>query len=250
MKSIFYLLFLNTFFICTIQAQEVAVAETNPFADVRYNYFKKTVILFNEFLNTDAGSFNTTDLRILQPIGNKAWNIRLDIPLISTNSNSIDKTGLGDIAFASSYIIALNNKRGIGARAKVISNSASNPSFGSGKWVFVPTLFYGLYLDKSGKLLWLMDAEYQVSFAGASNRNDISTAVYENALFYSFQKNWIAGNIAVRYSNVVNGFQNSAYLEFGRKFNKESMFYIHPSIGFGDKKFYNNGLELGLVIFY
>ncbi|CAN1523158.1 hypothetical protein MCETHM1_01150 [Flavobacteriaceae bacterium] len=250
MKSVFYLLFLNLFSIYTIQAQEDAVAETNPFADVRYNYFKKTVILFNEYLNTDSGSFNTTDLRILQPIGNKAWNLRLDIPLISTNSNSKDKTGLGDIAFASSYIIALNNKRGIGARAKVITNSASNPSFGSGKWVFVPTLFYGIYLDKSSKILWLMDAEYQVSFAGSSNRNDISTAVFENALIYSFRKNWIAGNVAVRYNNTVNGFQNSAYLEFGRKYSKESMFYIHPSIGFGNKKFYNNGLELGLVIFY
>ncbi|WP_264563679.1 lipid A phosphoethanolamine transferase [Flavobacterium sp. N3904] len=250
MKNILYLLSINLLFICSLQAQEDAVAEINPFADVRYNYFKKTVILFNEYLNTDSGSFNTTDFRILEPIGKKDWNLRLDVPLVSTNTNSINKTGLGDISFATSYIIALNNKRGIGARAKVISNSASNPSFGSGKWVFVPTLFYGLYIDKSRKLLWLTDVEYQVSFAGSSNRNDISTSVFENALIFSFQKNWIAGNVAFRYNDVINGFQNSAYLEFGRKFSKESMFYIHPSIGFGDKKAYNNGLELGLVILY
>jgi len=250
MKSIFYLLFLNIFFICTIQAQEEAVSETNPFADVRYNYFKKTVILFNEYLNTDSGSFNTTNFRILEPIGNKDWTLRLDIPLISTNTYSKDKTGLGDIAFATSYIIDLNNKRGFAVRTKVISNSASNPSFGSGKWIFVPTLFYGLYLDKSNRILWLSDIEYQVSFAGSSNRNDISTSVFENALIYSFKKNWIGGNIAIRYNDIINGFQNSAFLEFGRKFSKESMFYIHPSIGFGGKKSYNNGLELGLVILY
>jgi hypothetical protein len=141
-KSIFYLLFLNTFFIYTIQAQEEAVAETNPFADVRYNYFKKTVILFNEYLNTDSGSINTTNFRILKLIGNKDWTLRLDIPLISTNTYSKDKTGLGDIAFATSYIIDLNNKRGFAVRTKVISNSASNPSFGTGKWVFVPTLLW------------------------------------------------------------------------------------------------------------
>jgi hypothetical protein len=186
----------------------------------------------------------------LEPIGNKDWNLRLDIPLVSTNSNSINKTGLGDISFAASYIISLNQKRGTGARAKIISNSASNPSFGSGKWIFVPTLFHGLYLNKSQKTLWLSSIEYQVSFAGASNRNDISTTVFENALIYSFSKNWISGDVAIRYNDVIDGFQNSVYIEFGRKFSKQSMFYIHPSIGFGDKKSYNNGLELGLVILY
>jgi hypothetical protein len=102
----------------------------------------------------------------------------------------------------------------------------------------------------TNKILWLSDIEYQFSFAGSSNRNDISTSVFENALIYSFKKNWIGGNIAIRYNDVINGFQNSSYLEFGRKFSKESMFYIHPSIGFGGKKSYNNGLELGLVIIH
>ena len=250
MKFILFSFFLNTTLICSIQAQEDAVIESNPFAEARYNYFKETVIVFNEYLNTDSGSFNTTDFRILKPIGKKDWNLRLDVPLVSTNTNSINKTGLGDIAFAVAYIIQLNEKRGIGARAKVISNSASNPSFGSGKWIFNPTVFYGLYLDKSRKLLWLPDVEYQISFAGASDRNDISVGVLENVLIYSFGKNWVSGDVAFRYNEVLEGFQNSAYVEFGRKLNKESMFYIHPSIGFGDKKAYNTGLEVGLVILY
>lgn len=245
-----FILVLNLVFICSLHAQEDTIAESNPFNEARYNYFKKTIILFNEYLNKDTGSFNTTNFRILEPIGNKDWNLRLDIPLISTNSNSINKTGLGDISFATSYIIALNKKKGIGARVRIFTNSASNPSFGSGKWVFAPTIFYGLYLDKSNKILWLSNVEYQFSFAGPSDRNDISTSVFENALLYNFKKNWIAGNVALRYNDVINGFQNSAYLEFGRKFGKESMFYIHPSIGFGDEKFYKNGLELGLIILY
>jgi hypothetical protein len=250
MKFILFTFLFNTMLACSLHAQEEAVIESNPFAEARYNYFKETVIVFNEYLNMDSGSFNTTDLRILKPIGKKDWNLRLDIPLVSTNTNSQNKTGLGDIAFAASYIIQLNEKRGIGARVKIISNSASNPSFGSGKWVFNPTLFYAIYLDQSRKLLWMPDAEYQVSFAGASDRTDISIAVFENVLIYKFKKNWVSGDVAIRYNEVLDGFQNNAFLEFGRKLGEESMFYIHPSVGFGDKKVYNTGFEVGLVILY
>ena len=108
----------------------------------------------------------------------------------------------------------------------------------------------GLYLKKKKKLLWLPDVEYQISFAGASDRNDINIAIFENVVIYRFEKNWLSGDVALRYNEVLNGYQNTAYLEFGRKFSKEAMFYIHPSIGFGNKKAYNNGLELGLVILY
>lgn len=250
MKFILSSILFNFIFIASLQAQEDAVIASNPFAEARYNYFKDAVIVYNEYLNMDAGSFNTTDFRILKPIGKKDWNLRLDVPLVSTNTNSKNKTGLGDISFAVSYIIQLNEKRGIGARARVFSNSASNPSFGTGKWVFNPTVFYGIYLDKSRKLLWLPDAEYQISFAGASDRNDINIAIIENLLIYRFGKNWVSGDVAFRYNEVSDGFQNNAYLEFGRKFTKEAMFYIHPSVGFGDKKAYNTGLEIGLAILY
>ena len=96
----------------------------------------------------------------------------------------------------------------------------------------------------------ISDLEYQFSFTGSKNRADIRTTVLESTLIYSFAKNWISSNIAFRYNETRQGFQNSTFVEFGRKLTPDSLFYIYPSLAFGDQKTYNYGLELGVVILY
>ncbi|PWB22320.1 lipid A phosphoethanolamine transferase [Flavobacterium sp. HTF] len=232
----------------SLKAQDTTDSE-NLFSEARFHYFLKTLVLFNEYLDTDNGSFNTTQLRFLQPIGNKAWNLRFDLPLISTNTNSTNKTGIGDIGAGVSYIPYLNQSNGIAIRTRIISNSASDPNFGSGKWVFIPTVFYGKYLQNK-KLLWISSLEYQASFAGSANRADINIAAFENVLFCFFGKNWVAADAAFRYNNTVDGFQNNAFLEFGRKITPVNLVYIHPSAAFGGKKTYNYGIEAGILILF
>jgi len=232
------------------QDKKTIRSEQNPFSEARFTYFKETIVLFNEYLDTKNGSFNTTNFRILKPIGNRAWTIRFDAPLISTNSNTNNKTGLGDLSLATSFIPYLTKKSGIATRLKITSNSANNPSFGSGKWVIYPAIFYGTYIDKNKKLLLISDFEYQFSIAGSNNRADIRTTVLESTLVYSFAKNWVSSNLAFRYNETRQGFQNSAFVEFGRKLTPDSLFYIHPSVGFGGQKSYNYGIELGVVILY
>jgi hypothetical protein len=232
------------------QDKKTIRGEQNPFSEARFNYFKETIILFNEYLDTKNGSFNTTNFRILKPIGNRAWTIRFDAPLISTNSSTLNKSGVGDISFASSYIPYLTKKSGIATRLRITTNSANNPSFGSGKWVISPAIFYGTYINKSKKLLLISDFEYQYSIAGSENRADIRTTVLESTMIYSFAKNWISSNVALRYNQTRKGFQNSTFAEFGRKLTPDSLFYIHPSLAFGDQKSYNYGIELGVVILY
>ena len=87
----------------------------------------------------------------------------------------------------------------------------------------------------------ISDLEYQFSVAGSKNRADIRTTVIESTLIYSFAKNWISSNIAFRYNETRQGFQNSTFVEFGRKLTPDSLFYIHPSLAFGDQKTYNYG---------
>ncbi|MCP2025904.1 hypothetical protein L1276_001044 [Flavobacterium sp. HSC-32F16] len=243
------------FYICIFFLQSLSVKAqdtiqfNNPFSEPRYHYFLKTILLFNEYLDTENGSYNTTQLRFLQPIGNKAWNLRFDLPLISANTNSTNKTGIGDVSAGISFIPYMERNNGIALRARVISNSASDPSFGTGKWVFVPSIFYGRYLQ-SKKYLWISSFEYQTSFAGASNRKDINVSVFENVILCFFGKNWIAADAAFRCNNTVKGFQNNAFLEFGRKITPDNLIYIHPSVAFGGQKSYNYGLEMGILILF
>ena len=174
--------------IVNAQDKKTIRSEQNPFSEARFTYFKETIVLFNEYLETKNGSFNTTNFRILKPIGNRAWTIRFDAPLISTNSNTINKSGLGDLSLATSFIPYLTKKSGIATRLKIASNSANNPNFGSGKWVISTAILYGTYIDTNKKLLLISDLEYQFSVAGSKNRADIRTTVIESTLIYFLPK--------------------------------------------------------------
>lgn len=248
-KTLLFLLlsFLYTF---SVTAQDTIVHAKNPYTEARYHYYLKTILLFNEYLDTDSGSFNTTQLRFLHPIANKAWNLRVDLPLISTNTNSINKTGVGDIGAGISYIPYLEEiNGGIAFRARVISNSAVDPALGTGKWVFSPAVFYGKYLKKD-KLLWIASLENQISFAGSDNRSDVNTTAFENYFMYILGKNWIAADVAFRYNATNKGFPNNTFVEFGRRITKNDMAYIHPSAAFGNHKTYNFGIEVGMLILF
>ncbi|CAM2761403.1 hypothetical protein SAMN05444143_103181 [Flavobacterium succinicans] len=247
------LLFLALFFYTSsVNAQDKKKIreEQNPFSEARFNYFKETIILFNEYLDTKNGSFNTTTFRLLKPIGNRAWTIRFDTPLVSTNSSTKNKTGLGDLSIATSFIPFLTKTSGIATRVRLIANTATDRNFGLGKWVVVPAIFYGTFIDSAKNIVFITDLEYQYSIAGDTNRDDVRITVLENSLIYSFSKNWMSANISFRYNEVLNGFQNSTFIEFGRKITPDSFFYIHPSLAFGNKKAYNYGFEVGMLIRY
>jgi hypothetical protein len=245
---LFFLLSFFTFFFA--KAQDTEEAAKNVYTEARYHYYLKTILLFNEYLDTDSGSFNTTELRFLHPIANKAWNLRVDLPLVSTNSGSENKSGIGDIGAGISYIPYLDHKTGgVAFRARIISNSATDPARGSGKWVFAPAVFYGKYL-KRDKILWISSLENQLSFAGSDDRANINTTAFENYFMFIIGKNWIAADAAFRYNATNRGYPNNAFLEFGRRITPNDMAYIHPSVGFGNQKTYNYGIEVGMLILF
>ena len=227
-----------------------SIPEKNVFNEARFKFFSNTILIFNEYLDVDGGSYNTTDFRFLCPIGNRAWNLRFDLPLVSTNTVEKNKTGLSDIGLSLAFIPVLSNHNGLALRTKFYVPTAIDGAFGTGKWVFNPSVFYGHYFGEEKKFMLITDLEYQISFAGSSNRNDVSTGTFENTLYCFFGKNWLGADIALRYNSTAEVFQNNAYLEFGRKINERDMFYLHPSIGIGKDRSYNYGIEVGFLIQY
>lgn len=254
MKNKLYQLITITMLLCSIgiQAQKKNDIrnQPNPFTEPRFTFFKETILLYNEYLDRNNGSFNTTNLRILKPMGSRAWNIRLDVPLISTNSNSVNSTALGDVSFSGSFIPFLTERNGISTRVRVVIPSAHSPSFGLGKWIVAPAIYYGTLIGDHKNFLFITDIEYQHSVAGSNNRDAIRTVAYDNILTYRFGKNWISGNMTFRYNFTLNGFQNSSFVEYGRKITPDALFYLHPSIAFGGEKFYNYGMEVGMIILF
>jgi hypothetical protein len=224
--------------------------EKNPLNVARVNFYKKTILAFNEYLDTDSGSFNTTDFRYTHPFKNRSWNFRADLPLVSGNTSNMNKTAIGDISFSLAHIPYLTNRRGVSIRARVTSNSSNTPEFGSGKWVFTPTVFYGQFLDKKGAILWTTYLENKFSFAGDSSRAKVNAMNFDNTVTYSFSKSWVSTELTIGYNAVSKQNPNSVALEYGTKFTPDTMLYFHPSIGLGSERGYNYGLEFGLVVLY
>lgn len=257
-KSLYLTLFSILFLSITSIAQEGSKKksieelkdEKNPLNFARVNFYKNTVVFFNEYLDTDSGSFNTTDLRYTHPFKNRSWNFRADIPLVSGTTSSINKTAIGDISFSVAHIPYLTNNKGVSFRARITTNSSNNPDFGSGKWVFTPTVFYGQYLNKKGSFLWTAYLENKFSFAGNSDRSDINALTFDNAITYSFSKNWIAADFSAGYNFISETNPYALALEYGTKFTPDTMLYFHPSIGIGSERQYNYGVEFGVVILY
>lgn len=254
MKSMISKAIVIVLFLCTpvllAQKNKDIKTQPNPFSEPRFSFFKETILLYNEYLDRDNSSFNTTNLRILKPMGSRAWNLRLDIPLISTATNSSNTTGLGDISISTSFIPFLTERNGISTRLKITTPSAHNPSFGLGKWIVAPALYYGTLIGDHKNFLYITDIEYQQSVAGSELRDEIQTLVYDNILTYRFGKNWISGNLTLRYNFTIKGLQNSSFVEYGRKITPDALFYLHPSIAFGRERFYNYGMEVGMIILY
>ncbi|KUJ59590.1 lipid A phosphoethanolamine transferase [Flavobacteriaceae bacterium CRH] len=249
MKNITFIILFAAAFSLSANAQIVEELQETPFSNDRINYFKRTFVAFNEYLDTENGYINTTDMRVILPFG-KTWNFRADLPLVSKSTNGETATGLGDVSFGVANTPYLNEKRGVAFRVRIISDSSTDHNLGSGKWIAVPSIFYGQYLDADNKYLWLSILENFSSFAGSDNRKHVETTCYENLIVRYFGKNWIGADVTFRYNGTVKGYQNNAYLEYGRKITPNNMAYIHPSIAFGDKKSYNYGLEAGVLILF
>ncbi|WP_414000280.1 lipid A phosphoethanolamine transferase [Flavobacterium sp. W1B] len=249
MKATVFFAFVLLFLATRMNAQETA--SQNMLTEPRFNFYKRTLITYNEYLNTNAGFFNTTNFRLLYPFGNKALNFRLDLPIVTSNvSNLGNQTGIGDIDFSIAYIPKLNDKIGYAIRGKIIIPTATESAFGGGKWVFIASGFLGHYWDSKKKWFSITTLEHQFSFAGQQASPPVNTILFENVIYYSFKKNWIGADATIRYSFELKGYRNIFAIEYGYKISPRFNTYIHPSIGFGSQKSYNNGIEIGTLIYF
>lgn len=224
------------------------INEDSTVIKTKYNYFHNTFIFFNEYLDTPNGSFNTTQARVNFPVFNKAWDMRFDLPLVSGESSTKNKTGLGDISAALTYLpFFVKDKHAIFVRVKVSSNSASDKNFGYGKWIITPGILYQKTFGGRNQFFWISSIEYKRSIFGQKNKNKVETFSFENLIQYSFSKYWLSANYNL-YRNIFSKrFENKVFTEFGVNLSKFSL-YVHPSIGLGRHRSYNHGLEFGILV--
>lgn len=249
-KTIKLFLILFSFSPYFFKSQDDLNEKRNEYSTViktKYNYFYNTFIFFNEYLDTPNGSFNTTQARVNFPFFNKSWEMRFDIPLVSGENSTKNKTGLGDISAVLTYLpFFIKDKHIIFIRTKISSNSASDKNFGYGKWIITPGISYQKTFGGKNQFLWISSIEYKRSIFGEKNRNKVEKFSYENLIQYSFSKYWVSADFNLYRNIYSNSFENTFFTEFGINLSKFSL-YVHPSIGTGHTRFYNYGLEFGIL---
>lgn len=245
--NLFLFFFLFPFFVKSQDDLNEKINEDSTVIKTKYNYFHNTFIFFNEYLDTPNGSFNTSQARAAFSVFNKSWEMRFDIPLVSGESSTKNKTGLGDISAVLTYIpFFVKDKHVFFIRAKISSNSASEKNFGYGKWVITPGISYQKTFGMKNQFLWIGSIEYKRSIFGQKNRNKVEKFSFENLIQYYFSKYWLSIDFNLYRNIFSNCFENTTFTEFGINLSKLSL-YIHPSIGMGHTRFYNYGLEIGIL---
>ncbi|MFV0237984.1 MAG: hypothetical protein ACK5HU_05575 [Flavobacteriales bacterium] len=240
MRTIFYLIFISLTYTSLVGQQNDSLMLLDP----KYTFFKHNVVMFNEYLDEEGKGKNTTNLRYTSPVGKGNWNIRVDIPVVSSELSG--KNGLGNLSASFTYIPFMTKNIGYWVRGRVFSPTASPSELGSGKWLFSPTVGFGKKFDKN--LTYLASYEHRFSFAGSSNQNDYHTGIIDTSLIFGVEKYWFSFNPNI-FVNYENNAQVSTFMAFeiGRRLVSEVDFYISPSFGIGDSKPHDFGLEFGLA---
>ena len=179
------------------EADHDALAQANnPLAAFKALNFQNSYI--GDLTDSDDEA-NTFYLRYAQPLslGSTNWLMRATLPVNTfPEGEGGTVTGLGDFNAFATYIIPVANPAiSLGIGPMLVAPTATEDATGAGKWqVGLANVFF----DASSKLLqWGYLLTYQVSFAGESDREDVSLAALQPFGMLQLGQGWYARSTGV-----------------------------------------------------
>lgn len=165
---------------------EVAAELANPLAPV-------TTLAGNLRAEMGNGPEDETNFQLrLQPsffkpfAGKSALLVRTILPLRSTRWPT-NASGLGDVSIIPYYVPDTTSATFVGYGGALIAPSATDDAFGSGKWATGPAVI----VAKTGRpITWGGLLQQVWSFAGDSDRDDVSVATVQPFITYLLPKGW------------------------------------------------------------
>ena len=178
-----------------------------PRVDFRNDFFAD----WKEF--KDDRSYNVTSLGGAYLFG-RAFSLRLDLPVVTTNLTFTTKSGLGDIPLKADYTFDKGGMARLQVGVEVGLPTAGEPELGTGKLLLGPLV--GAVFEYSG-WFWGVFFKDVFSIAGKGSRSNVHELALRPFLKVDLGKGWYAMfNPDIR----VNWISQRVFLPFTAEFGK------------------------------
>ncbi len=242
-------------------AAPTVVAEPTPAADAvdksgtDPTKFLRTVTVKNEFnvLPGNDDFFNTTSLVYIQPFADGTMNLRAKVPFVATDVAGEGESGLGDLSLRYNWLAKVTPEYGLLVGVDSTFDTASERYFGRDRYTISPLVTYAMFLNNNA--IFAPTYQHNFSIFGNGNGPDVNESVIDLYFVYTAddKKSWITVDPAITINWDGDPKLNAVLeVQFGRTLGKVGdaalNAYVAPSVGIGDDRPINWGIEIGFSL--
>jgi hypothetical protein len=208
--------------------------------------FQSEMRLFNVFteLPDGAGYINEMRYRQVWPFDNRRQQIRLEIPLVTTNVTGETEFGFGDLLVRWLMVTKATPKNAVAVGVESTWDTATSDVLGTGKNVLAPVVFYVIFLPEK-KAIFAPGYQYRFDIGGSDARADVSLSAID--LYYVLLPkpgSMIDPQIIIDHESSTTYVQVET--EFGRMMGPGWSTYLRPGFPIGGNRLMDWNLEFGI----
>jgi hypothetical protein len=214
--------------------------------------FLPTITLRNDFIATTNNDYvNTFNLIYIHPFQDRL-NLRTKLPIVATDIAGDGDFGIGDLSLRLNWLAHVDQQKGIllGFDSKI--PTATDDVLGGEKWVISPLITYAWFINKN--TIFAPSYQHDFSFAGDDDRADVNQSVFD--LYFVFTSDDKKQFIQVDPQIILDWENDKEQFIFKTTFGQRVgslwggavNFTVAPSVGIGNDRPYDWGVEVGLTV--
>lgn len=210
--------------------------------------FQSEMRLYNVFTELPDGAGYTNEMiyRQVWPFAERAHQIRLEVPLVTTNITGETEFGFGDLNVRWLWVPKATPKNAVAVGVESWWDTATQEVLGRGKNVLGPVVFYVIFLPER-KAIFAPAYQYQFDIGGSGDRADVSLSAID--LYYVLLPkpgSWIIIDPQI----IVDHEGSTTYVqvetEFGRMMGPGWSTFLRPGFPIGGNRLMDWNLEFGI----
>ncbi len=208
--------------------------------------FQNELRLYNVFTSLPDGNYqNLSVFRYIMPFNNRTMNIRLDLPLVTTDVTGDTEFGFGDLNLRWLWTAKQSRTHAVAVGIKSWWDTATGDALGSGKNALAPVVSYVMFLNR--QTIFAPAYQYKFDIGGSDDRPDISQSFID---FYYVYLPKPGQGIVVDPTIIIDHDRSKTSMqvevELGRMISPGMSTYIRPGFPIGGNRLIDWNLEVGV----
>lgn len=199
--------------------------------------FQNQFVFWNEYVDLGGGLHtNQTVFDYRVPFQDQSVQLRIRIPMVSSDATGETEFGIGDISTRVVKRLKLTRKYALMAGLESWWNTAAEASLGTGKITVAPVMAYVMFYPKSRRI-FAPAYQHRLSIGGDDGRADINQGSLDLYLVQMLDHGtrWVVldPQLIVNYENGDVG--ALVKLTYGTMAGPGTSIYLRPGVGLGEQ---------------